>query len=249
MKINIDIMQKTALFILLLICTSLFSQEILLKYPDGQTPYKGGYVQFYKDFNKILTEKNLKPCENKNEYYHFGILINKDNTINFVAENENFDEKYSKCTKELSREVAKHLKGWNAATQNGVNVRAVSYFLIMPDQLFGVLKENYGEEKDWKETMAEFPGGINEFRKKVVNNIDLSRFNYDKGFRLEVTFVVERDGSVLDAKLSQSSGLKQFDDMILQSISRIKKKWKPATINNIPVRYLFRMPFAFQSPN
>ena len=142
-----------------------FAQDILMFYPEGQESYNGGNVQFYKDFNQILKEKNLKPCEDKNEMYSFGVLINPDNKINFVADDESYEDKKNKCAKDLSREVAKYLKGWNAATKDGKKVPAVARFLIIPNQLFGTLKDGFDLEKDRNETLPEFPGGIPEFRK------------------------------------------------------------------------------------
>lgn len=241
-------MNKLITILLLLSYAISNAQESIYLFPEEQIPYVGGYEQFYKDFNKIVKEKNISPCENKDEFYEFAVLIRPDSKISFVAAPENFDDKNSKCAINASREVAKYLTGWNPAMIEGKIVSAVAKFIIIPDQLFGELKEGYNPIKNKEETLPEFPGGINAFRTEVVNNVDLSRFKYDQAFRLEITFVVERDGTIQEVKLAQSSGNKQFDDMVLRAFTRVKKKWKPATVYKQNVRYRFRMPLAFQSP-
>jgi protein TonB len=80
------------------------------------------------------------------------------------------------------------------------------------------------------EQTAEFPGGINAFRNKVSSNFDGS----------EITFVVERDGSITDVKAS--GGNSDFNSEAIRTIKSIKNKWTPAKINGQSVRYRFRLP-------
>lgn len=242
-------MKKLISILLLFSYTISNAQESIYLFPEEQIPYIGGYEQFYKDFNKILMDKNISPCENQGEFYEFAVLINPESKISFVADPEDYNDKNSKCAKDASREVAKYLTGWNPAMIEGKKVSAVAKFVIIPDQLFGKLEDGYNAVKNKEETLPEFPGGINAFRTEVVNNVDLSRFKYNQAFRLEVTFVVERDGTVQDVKLAQSSGNKQFDNMVIRAFIRVKVKWKPATIYKQNVRYRFRMPLAFQTEN
>ncbi|MFC6269110.1 energy transducer TonB [Frigoriflavimonas asaccharolytica] len=229
----------------LLLASTLFAaQDVLFHYPDGQESYVGGKRQFYKDFNKILNDQKIQPCESKEEYYELNVLIKADGKISFVADNENYDETTSKCAKDLSREVAKYLDGWNAATVDNEKVSAIASFMVIPNQLYGTLKDGYIAEPT--QTLAEFPGGMKEFRHLVAMRADTRKFTYDRTFRLEITFVIDRDGSIVDAQLAQSSGSDDFDYVILSAVSKIRKKWKPATINGIPVRYRFRIPLTFQ---
>lgn len=60
-------------------------------------------------------------------------------------------------------------------------------------------------------------------------------------------FVVDTDGTIADVKFEQSSGVPEFDERIVRGIKSIKKKWKPATIGGIPVKYRFRLPLAFSA--
>lgn len=91
------------------------------------------------------------------------------------------------------------------------------------------------------EQTAEFPGGINSFRSKVSSNFDGSAMNGDEGtVKAEVTFVVERDGSITDVKASGKNS--DFNAEAVRTIKSIKNKWTPAKINGQAVRYRFRLP-------
>lgn len=91
------------------------------------------------------------------------------------------------------------------------------------------------------EQTAEFPGGINAFRNKVSSNFDGSAMNGDAGtVKAEITFVVERDGSITDVKASGSNS--DFNAEAVRTIKSVKNKWTPAKINGQSVRYRFRLP-------
>ncbi|MBQ0151623.1 MAG: energy transducer TonB, partial [Chryseobacterium sp.] len=91
------------------------------------------------------------------------------------------------------------------------------------------------------EQTAEFPGGINAFRNKVSGNFDGSAMNGDEGtVKTEITFVVERDGSITDVKASGKNS--DFNAEAVRTIKSVKNKWTPAKINGQSVRYRFRLP-------
>ena len=95
------------------------------------------------------------------------------------------------------------------------------------------------------EQLAEFPGGINSFRGKVNSSFDTSVMSGDEGtVKTEVTFVVERDGSITDVKASGSN--RDFNAEAIRTVKSIKNKWAPAKINGQAVRYRFRMPLTMQ---
>lgn len=95
------------------------------------------------------------------------------------------------------------------------------------------------------EQMAEFPGGINAFRNKVSQNFDQYAMDGDEGtVKAEVTFVVERDGSITDVKATGSN--KYFNEEAVRTVKSIKNKWSPAKINGQTVRYRFRLPLTMR---
>ncbi|SUX47753.1 energy transducer TonB [Chryseobacterium indoltheticum] len=97
------------------------------------------------------------------------------------------------------------------------------------------------------EQTAEFPGGINAFRKKVQDNFDSSAIEGADGIvRGEITFVVERDGSITDIKVNGKNS--DFNSEAVRTVKSIKNKWAPAKINGKAVRYRYRLPMAMQPP-
>ena len=62
--------------------------------------------------------------------------------------------------------------------------------------------------------------------------------------KTEVTFVVERDGSITDVKANGSN--KDFNAEAIRTVKSIKNKWAPAKINGQSVRYRYRMPLTMQ---
>ena len=62
-----------------------------------------------------------------------------------------------------------------------------------------------------------------------------------------VLFVLNEQGEMENLKLENSSGLKEYDEMILRTIKKIKNKWKPATLHGVPIKFLFRMPLSFST--
>jgi hypothetical protein len=91
------------------------------------------------------------------------------------------------------------------------------------------------------EQTAEFPGGVNAFRNKVSATFDGSSMNGDESVvKTEVTFVVEKDGTLSDVK---ATGINvNFNNEAARTIKSIINKWTPAKINGIPVRYRYRLP-------
>ncbi len=95
------------------------------------------------------------------------------------------------------------------------------------------------------EQVAEYPGGINSFRNQFQQSFDPSVMDGDEGtVKSEVTFVVERDGSITQVSAKGSNSY--FNKEVERAVKSIKKKWAPAKINGQPVRYRFRMPVTMQ---
>lgn len=95
------------------------------------------------------------------------------------------------------------------------------------------------------EQLAEFPGGINSFRSKVQNSFDTSVMDGDEGtVKTEITFVVERDGSITDVKATGPN--KDFNAEAIRTVKSVRNKWAPAKINGQAVRYRYRLPLTMQ---
>src|SRR5690606_14455649 len=89
------------------------------------------------------------------------------------------------------------------------------------------------------EEKAEFPGGMNEFRKAVMNSFDMLKIRGRGRFSCEATFVIDRKGKITDIKYT---GNRSLGKEMVRSISTIKTRWIPAKINGEPVKSMFRFP-------
>lgn len=84
-------------------------------------------------------------------------------------------------------------------------------------------------------------GGLNGFRSKFQENFDSSAMNGDEGtLKTEVTFVVEKDGSISQVKANGSNS--DFNREAERAVKSIRAKWNPAKIAGQPVRSRFRLP-------
>lgn len=93
---------------------------------------------------------------------------------------------------------------------------------------------------------ANFNGGIEGFRSKVLNNFDTTVVTSESGeiVKAVVTFVVERDGSISNIKASGVNA--DFNKEAEKVIKNIKGKWNPAKLGGQNVRSYFKFPISMQ---
>ncbi len=113
---------KNLYLLTILICS--FYKAQYDYFPKDQSPYVNGIENYYKDFHKILVEKNIKTCSNIDELYNFKVLINPDSTVKYVKETDEKDLQENKCAHDLAREVAKYQPGWNPAKLHDKPIRS-----------------------------------------------------------------------------------------------------------------------------
>jgi protein TonB len=88
---------------------------------------------------------------------------------------------------------------------------------------------------------ADFSGGgLNGFRSKFTNNFDSSSLEGEGTLSTEITFVVERDGSLSQIKAAGPNS--DFNREAERTVKSIKIKWNPGKVNGQPVRSRFRFP-------
>lgn len=95
------------------------------------------------------------------------------------------------------------------------------------------------------DVMADFQGGIQAFRKKVLQNFDGSAYE-GSGEKISavVTFVVERDGSISAVKATGKDA--DFNREAEKAVAAARGKWKPAVLDGHKVRSYFRIPITMQ---
>ena len=90
-------------------------------------------------------------------------------------------------------------------------------------------------------TAPEFPGGMEALRKHIGSEMNISKFSDSPGtFKSVTTFDVNPDGSMSSISTTGNSPIlnKEMDRIM----KKLKKKWKPGTINGNPVKTKFTMP-------
>lgn len=87
---------------------------------------------------------------------------------------------------------------------------------------------------------ADFPGGMTSFRAEFAKNININKIAGKGTFSTEVTFVVERDGTISNLKATGQNP--SFNEQAVRAIKKIKTIWSPATVNDVPVRARYRFP-------
>ena len=98
---------------------------------------------------------------------------------------------------------------------------------------------------DIPETMPEFPGGTQALMEYIRNNIKWPSDEPDIQGRVIVSFVVEKDGSVSNAKVVKSVH-PAFDAEALRVVNGMPK-WIPGKQNGEPVNTKYVMPVIFKS--
>jgi hypothetical protein len=94
---------------------------------------------------------------------------------------------------------------------------------------------------------ANFMGGLDAFRNKVMNNFDGSGMESDGVMKTTVTFIVEKDGTISGLKADGKDA--DFNSEALRTVRSIKGKWVPAKVKGQPVRSYFKFPISMKFEN
>ena len=96
------------------------------------------------------------------------------------------------------------------------------------------------------EEMPEFPGGMQECMKWLGKNINYPSEAKEKGTqgRVIIQFVVEKDGSITEAKVAR--GVDPLLDAEALRVINSSPKWKPGKQGGQPVRVKYTIPVAFR---
>lgn len=233
-------MEKIIQLIFLLFINFILAQtQVLHKYPEGQKFYKGGYEQFYEDAHHYLIKNNIKPCEDKTEAYVMRILVNPDGKVNYVQDQDESAVAKNKCTFDLAKKILSHLENYIPAEENGIKTPALTSIIFYPNELFSLY--NYAANRDLIKE-ADFPGGIQNYRKKFISCFDTNGYNYSQSFRFIINFDVDTQGEIQNIYIDTEFGNDQFVKMIIDCVVPRKLKFKPGTYNGTPITRSFRLP-------
>ncbi|OCK52106.1 hypothetical protein BA768_14370 [Chryseobacterium sp. CBo1] len=95
---------------------------------------------------------------------------------------------------------------------------------------------------------ADFEGGIDAFRNKVMNKFDVSAFEEEGVISTKITFVVETDGTISNIKANGKDA--SFNAEAIRTIKAVKGKWVPGkNKKNESVRSYFSFPISMKFDN
>jgi protein TonB len=107
----------------------------------------------------------------------------------------------------------------------------------------GTLSSSPGDVYTSVEVLPRFPGGVEGLMNYLNQNIDNKKA--EAPGRINVTFVVEKDGSLSDVHaIGRNTQSKAAEEAI--RVTKLSPKWEPGTQNGKPVRVQYTIPVVFK---
>ena len=181
-------------------------------------------------------------------------VVNKDGSIS----NDTIVRPVDPLLDAEALRVVRSMPNWTPGKQRGKEVR-VRFTLPVTFRLDGgeeskpvevkqvVKAPTQGEEIfNVVEHQPEYPGGMGELMKFIQRNIRYPKEAQEQGKqgRVIVQFVVEKDGSITEAKVERSAD-PQLDAEALRIVSEMPN-WTPGKQKGEPVRVRFTLPVTFR---
>jgi protein TonB len=94
--------------------------------------------------------------------------------------------------------------------------------------------------------LPEFPGGIAKFYTYIGKTFETPDINGERSIRIYVSFVVEKDGSMTDIQVKNDPGYGLAREAI-RVLKSLKTKWAPGMIGTKPVRTSYNLPITVQT--
>ena len=93
--------------------------------------------------------------------------------------------------------------------------------------------------------LPEFPGGIAKFYAYVGTHFEKPEIDDDTKIRVDVSFVIEIDGTITDIQVKKNPGY-GMDKEAIRVLKSLKTKWTPGMIGGKPVRTSYMLPIIVQ---
>lgn len=110
----------------------------------------------------------------------------------------------------------------------------------IPDYALLQTKMNLKDVVTNADTVPEFQGGIKVFKRKYFESIETLDIKIKEKVDTRLYFIIEKSGYVRNVKAVGTN--KKHVEAAELGLRRIFARWKPATINGEPVRYLMYFP-------
>ena len=224
---------------------------------EEQPMFPGGMEEMMKFLQQNIKYPKEAQEQGKQGRVIVQFVVNKDGSIT--------DAKIMKPVDPLldaeALRVVRSMPNWTPGKQRGKEVR-VRFTLPVTFRLDGgeeskpaevkqvVKAPTQGEEIfNVVEHQPEYPGGMGELMKFIQRNIRYPKEAQEQGKqgRVIVQFVVEKDGSITEAKVARSAD-PQLDAEALRIVSEMPK-WTPGKQRGKEVRTRFSLPVTFRLSN
>lgn len=235
-------MIKKYIFLLSLTVVSLFKAQVLDEYPKNQDFYQGGIVNFYQEVHNYLITNKFQECDSK-EIYQPRIMITRDAVVKIIKDNDTVHIAKNKCAYDLSMNILKNLTHWKPAEVKGGKIGAITEFILYPKDVMSNYKENYNAYN--LVLPAQFPGGYKVFNKEFHDNFMAIFSDYHINGDVNLEFYINEDGTIVNPRIYPAIDNKSFNIDFMRTLSRLKKKWKPALYSNIPIKQRIAFPLNF----
>jgi protein TonB len=94
--------------------------------------------------------------------------------------------------------------------------------------------------------LPEFPGGIANFYTYVSRNFKTPELDAERTFRVYVSFVVEKDGSLTDIMVKNDPGYGMGKEAV-RVLKSLKTKWAPGILDGNAVRTAYNLPITIKT--
>ncbi|WP_310559736.1 energy transducer TonB [Flavobacterium sp.] len=131
----------------------------------------------------------------------------------------------------------------SSGTESGTGINTTSGTIESPTLPIDDVKEiNNTTELD---KLPEFPGGINKFYTYVGNNFEKPEIDGINTFRVYVSFIIEKDGSMTDIQVKRDPGFGLGKEAV-RVLKSLRTKWSPGMIDSKPVRTAYNLPIVVE---
>lgn len=214
---------------------SVYNVTVVDKAPD----FPGGIKEFYKYIGENFNPPSDKEFKGGKLFTSF--VIEKDGGVTNIKilRDTGFG------TGEEAIRVLKSSPLWIPAEENGQKVSVLYSLPIIIQAPAPVEGDNKIYSTTGIEKKPEFPGGIELFYKFIGTNFHVPEVDNFPGGKVYVSFVIEKDGSVTEAKVLRDVGFGAGAEAI--RVLGQCPKWNPGMQDGKPVRVMYTLPISLQS--
>ena len=221
---------------------------------EEQPMFPGGMGEMMKFLQQNVKYPKEAQDQGKQGRVIVQFVVNKDGSIS----NDTIVRSVDPLLDAEALRVVRSMPNWTPGKQKGEAVRVrftlpVTFRLdggeeSKPAEVKQVVKTSTQGEEIFKvvEQMPEYPGGMEELMKFLQRNVKYPKEAQEQGKqgRVIVQFVVEKDGSITDAKILKSVD-PQLDAEALRVVNAMPD-WTPGKQKGEPVRTRFTLPVTFR---